>query len=594
MANYCASPIIKFKDQPAPAKLMADIIQVSVEESLSRSGMFTIVIKNDYQPGREQDDVWRYKDLCQIGTTIAIGFTSSTTESQDFNEENTNQIFQGEVTAIETCFNNKSQAPIVIRGYDISHRLCRGKYNRSFQNMTDSDIAKKIAEEVGITIGTIDDSGIVHEYVFQPNQTNMEFLYYRAVRIGFELFVKEGKLYFCKPKHDSEKLNLTWLKELSGFRVMVDSREQVNHIKVQSWDYKSKKLRIASRSNKSPINTTINYGSSHAAINRFERNKKKDTLIYTTPTETNTEIEAIAKALDDELEGQFVEAYGKGEGNTKIRPGRIVKLDGMGQYSGEYYIADTRHVFCDGIYSTEFSVRGSRGLKALTSSLPHMQLQPGQTFLVGVVTDNADPEDLGRVKVKFPTLTEEHTSNWARIVAPGGGAGRGIYWMPEINDEVLVCFEHGDIHRPYIIGGVWNGKDPTPRSMSDTIADGNVRLRVCQTRYGHKEWFVDEDKGSEKRGYYIQTGTASGHRLSYNDTEQCIEIETIGHHKIRLDDKGKFVEIKTSGGQSLRLDDSNGSASIKSSGNLSIDVQGNIDIKANGTISLSGAIIKLN
>ncbi|RCJ17835.1 type IV secretion protein Rhs [Nostoc minutum NIES-26] len=594
MANYCASPIIRFKDRPAPPELMADIIQICVEESLSRSGMFTIVIKNDYQPGREQDNVWRYKDLCQIGTTIVIGFTSSTTESQDFNEENSNQIFKGEITAIETCFNSKSQAPIVIRGYDISHQLCRGKYNRSFQNMTDSDIVKKIAEEVNIPIGTIEDSGIVHEYVFQPNQTNMEFLHYRAVRIGFELFVKEGKLYFCKPKPNSEKLTLKWLKDLTSFRVIVDSREQVNQIKVQSWDFKTKKTRVASRSDKSPINTTIKYGSGRAAVNQFEGKKLQHTLIYSTPTETNTEIEAIVKALDEEREGQFVEAYGKCEGNTKIRPGHIVKLDGMGQYSGEYYITDTRHIFCDGTYSTEFSVRGSRGLKALVSSIPHMQLQPGQTFLVGIVTDNEDPENMGRVKVKFPTLTEEHTSNWARVVAPGGGAGRGIYWMPEINDEVLVCFEHGDIHRPYIIGGVWNGKDPTPRSIGDTVADGNVRLRVSQTRYGHKEWFVDEDKGSEKRGYYIQTGTGSGHRFSYNDTEQYIEIETIGQHKIRLDDKGKFVEIKTSGGQSLRLDDNNGSASINSSGNLSINAQGNIDIKANGTISISGAIIKLN
>ncbi|MHC5832550.1 MAG: phage baseplate assembly protein V, partial [Nostoc sp.] len=94
---------------------------------------------------------------------------------------------------------------------------------------------------------------------------------------------------------------------------------------------------------------------------------------------------------------------------------------------------------------------------------------PGQTFLVGIVTNNKDPKGLGRVKVQFPTLTEEHTSNWARVVAPGAGNNRGFDCLPEIRDEVLVGFEHGDIHRPYIIGGVWNGEDASPENVNDAI-----------------------------------------------------------------------------------------------------------------------------
>ncbi len=592
MTNYRALPKLNFNGQPAPETLMTDIIQVCVEESLSSPGSFSIVIKNDYYPGRDQDTTWRYKDLCQIGTQVTIGFTSSTTQSQDFNQENPNQIFQGEITAIETGFNNKSQAPIIIRGFDKLHLLFRGCYSCSFQNMTDSDIVKKIAEEVGVTLGIVDDSRIVHEYIFQSNQTNIEFLYYRAALIGFELFIRDGKLYFRKPKPDNEELTLQWLKDLHSFRVSVDSATQVKEVEGKCWNYKEKKTdKHKARVAKIPTETDHGLGSH---INEKLINGKTVTSQIVVPLNNLEACRAATDSLCNELGGKFVEAYGKCEGNTKIRPGRIVKLESMGQHTGKYYITETRHLFCDGDYSTEFGVRGSRGLNALTSSMSHMQLQPGQTFLVGIVTDNEDPNGLGRVKVKFPTLTEEHTSNWARLVAPGGGAGRGIYWMPEVNDEVLVCFEHGDIHRPYIIGGVWNGKDPTPRSIEDTVADSGVRVRGSQTRYGHKEWFVDEDKGSEKRGYYVQTGTGSGHWLRYNDTEQYIEIETIGHHKIRLDDKGKFVEIKTSGGQSFRLDDTTSSTSINSSGNLNINAQGNIDIKASGTISINGAMIKLN
>ncbi|MHC5732095.1 MAG: phage baseplate assembly protein V, partial [Nostoc sp.] len=101
-------------------------------------------------------------------------------------------------------------------------------------------------------------------------------------------------------------------------------------------------------------------------------------------------------------------------------------------------------------------------------------LQPGQTFLVGIVTDNKDPQGWGRVKVKFPTLTEDHASNWARVVAPGAANGRGFDCLPEVNDEVLVGFEHGDIHRPYVLGGVWNGKDAPPEKVDDSIQRGKV------------------------------------------------------------------------------------------------------------------------
>jgi uncharacterized Zn-binding protein involved in type VI secretion len=179
-------------------------------------------------------------------------------------------------------------------------------------------------------------------------------------------------------------------------------------------------------------------------------------------------------------------------------------------------------------------VRGLRGGSLLTTLSPQQHLQPGQTFLVGIVTDNKDPQGWGRVKVKFPTLTEEHTSHWARIVAIGAADNRGFDCLPEINDEVLVGFEHGDIHRPYIIGGVWNGKDAPPAAVSDSIQQVKVRLRTFKTRTGHILQFVEEDKGGSKVGAYIET--AGGHKFSLNDSDAYIEVETPRGHQIKMSD----------------------------------------------------------
>ena len=573
---YIAEPILEIDGKEAPKELMQDILQISVEESLHLPGMFTLVISD--LPAREQEPGWRLKDLCTIGKSIKIGFISSTTRHPEFAKEKQDYILEGEITAMETHFTSGSQAPMIIRGYDVSHRLHRGRYNRSFQNMTDTDIITKIAGEVGIPTGTMDSSGGPHDYVFQENQTNMEFFRERATRNGFELFVQNGKLNFRKPKKDGS-LALKWLTDLNSFRVRVTSAQQVSEVEVRGWDYERKQPIVETANAEQVITETTNGKGSKTSTSFKGKPPTPKMIVADQPVFTAEEAKKIAQARFNELGGDFVHADAIAEGNPKIRPGQVVELKDMGKYDGKYYVTDTRHLFHERVYKTEFSVRGLRGGDLLTTLSPPTQLQPGQTLLVGLVTDNKDPKGWGRVKVKFPTLTEDHASNWARVVAPGAGPNRGVYWLPEVNDEVLVAFEHGDMHRPYVIGGVWNGTDPTPRTIGDTVT-GGVRLRVSKTRLGHQAWFVDEDKGAEKKGYYIQT--VAGHWIRFNDTEKFVEIETAGGHKVRLDDMNKSI-------------------SISSTGTMKITAQAQIEIsaptiKVNGTgvVEVKGGIIKLN
>src|SRR2546426_9457473 len=77
--------------------------------------------------------------------------------------------------------------------------------------------------------------------------------------------------------------------------------------------------------------------------------------------------------------------------------------------------------------------------------------------VAGIVTNNEDPDGLGRVKIRFPWLSEDNESWWARIAAPMAGKERGAYFLPEVDDEVLVAFEHGDVNFPYVLGALWNG-----------------------------------------------------------------------------------------------------------------------------------------
>ncbi len=578
--RYRALPILEIDGKEPPQSLMEDILQLFVEESLHLPGMFTLVIRNDYYPGRTQDQPWIYKDLLQIGKPVKIGFSSSSTESQDFNKEVKNYILEGEITAIETHFSEKSQAPVIVRGYDVSHRLYRGCHNRSFQNMKDSDIVKKIASEINIKTGIIDDSGVPHDYVFQANQTNLEFLKERAARIGFELFIQDGKLNFRKPKADKQELSLKWLKDLHSFRVRMSSAEQVKEVEVRGWDYSQKRSIVSTAQTEKVITETQNGKGSNTSTKFNGKPPKPKMIVVDQPVFNPKEADIMAQAICDELGGQFIHADAKGEGNPEIRPGRVVKLEEMGQHSGTYYITETRHCYQERVYTTEFSIRGLRGGDLLTTLSPQSQLQPGQTFLAGIVTDNKDPEGWGRVKVKFPTLTEDHASNWARVVASGAGNLRGFDCLPEINDEVLVAFEHGDIHRPYVIGGVWNGKDAPPNSVDDNIQDGKVRLRTLKTRTGHQLQFVEEDKGRSKAGVSIET--KGGHKVRVNDSEKFVEIETAGGHRLRLNDIDRTISISSLG----TIDNT-------AIGTIKFNATGGVTITSLGPVAITGSTIAL-
>lgn len=124
----------------------------------------------------------------------------------------------------------------------------------------------------------------------------------------------------------------------------------------------------------------------------------------------------------------------------------------------------------------------------LAESESALMLEP----VVALVTDNKDPQKLGRIKVKFPTLSSTDMTEWIPIIMAGAGKNRGWFFIPEIDDEVLVMFEYGDINKPLMVGALWNGKDKPPEKNPG----GNHR-RVIKSRAGSKITFDDEG-GKEK------------------------------------------------------------------------------------------------
>ena len=184
--------------------------------------------------------------------------------------------------------------------------------------------------------------------------------------------------------------------------------------------------------------------------------------------------------------------------------------------------------------------------------------------VIGVVSNNKDPEGQARVKVTFPWLSDTEESQWARMVCFMAGGKRGAYFLPEVDDEVLVAFEHGDINRPYVLGALWNGVDKPPTSNDD----GKNNLRLLQSRSGHIIK-LDDTSGSEKIEIVDKSGKNS---VIWDTTANKITISA-----------DKDVEVKAGQGKiSLQATE----VEIKSSGNAKIEASGNMTIKG-ATVSIN-------
>ena len=189
---------------------------------------------------------------------------------------------------------------------------------------------------------------------------------------------------------------------------------------------------------------------------------------------------------------------------------------------------------------------------------------------VGTVAANDDPKGLGRVKLRLYWRDKKFVTDWVRVVAPMAGGGRGAYFVPEVDDEVLVAFDRDDIRHPYVLGTLWSDKDKPPEKNSNKKND----VRLIKSRKGHMLKFDD--------------GAAKGSITMEPNDGKKVEIDDDG---IRITDKSNSIKIDTKGG-SIALTAAT-SLSIKAP-KIAIEASGTLDLKGGSSLSASAATVRIN
>lgn len=604
--------------------ILASLVEVTVDTSMFMPSMFTIVLedKSEIPLGNLNltDNMTKYK----IGDPVIIAVISLDVTKNMAPLEN--QLIMGEVTSIEPIFDKNGKILLRIRGYDRAHRLTRGKKTCTFgagMVVTDQQIVSKIALDAGLT-PVVDPSPLVYQYVMQYNQSDWDFLWSRAQLLGYDLYVDNMILYFKKaglPRHLTPPTLLSWGDNLVRFEPRLTSMGQVFQTKTVGWDPKTKKNVVANAIAKSintigeplpgPITVKKAFGSA-------------EDVMLTSAAENNITAEVIAAALMDEHESQFVKA--SGELNTcapYLLAGTQVIVKNVGlRFGGMYYVTEAKHTWRDGEYKITFQVSG-RNPNTIRHLLVGKEPDRGKIngVVVGLVTDLRDPQALGRVKVKFPWMPaymgSELQSGWARLAVPGGGKNKGIFFTPEINDEVLVVFDHGDINYPFIVGALWNSMDKPPAGTAPVLGNGGsvVNQRIMRSRSGHVI-ILDDTAGQEQ---IVIQDKSSKNSIVINSKDNSMLIKSAGD--LTIEAGGKFtinstsdftVQSKTKsviqaqttmelkGGQSAKLEAGASAVDLQMAGatikGTKVDVQANVQasIQGNAMVQVQGGIVKIN
>lgn len=565
-ALISSTPAVEIDGQALSDALLGLLQAVVVDDHLHLPDTFEIRF---FDPARDAVD----QTHARIGSTLRISIGGGADPSPK-------PLIAGEITGIEGEYDEQG-GTLVLRGYDLSHRLTRGRHTKTYQNAKYSDIAGQIADAASLKRGTIDDSGAVLPYVVQANQSNWDFLWAMAREIDYAVAVVDGTLDFRKSANSSgapgegdfdsgDPRQLMFGGNLLRLWPRVSGAGQLTGFEVRGWDVETKdKIVGTATAGTTSVTGLPNDPASLAGV----FGEAKLVSVDAGPVDQRA-ADRYAQRLGELVGSTFAEATGVARGDPTIKAGEAISIAGAGgTFGGRYTLTHTRHHYdLTRGYETHFEVSGrqERSLLGLASS-GHAGNAGGMGRIPGVaialVDDVDDPDKQGRVRVRFPWLGDDYSSSWVRVATLGGGSGRGAVWLPETDDEVLVAFEQGDFSRPVVLGGLWNGKDKPPAYEVD---QGKQKTRSLVSRKGHKVVLRD---GADSAT--VELSTSDG-KLS------IVLDETGGEIKVTASDTAK---VTISAG---------GDLAITAQGQLTLQGQQGAELSSPATVKVKGKMLQLN
>lgn len=578
--SFAADPIVAAPG-PLPDAWQNQLVRCVVDENVGLPDSATIAVRD---PNHE----FLTETRITIGTRLKVFVATLDQQAREL-------LFSGEVTALELDSDSTGSFTIV-RAQSLAHRLLRGRKVVAFRNMALPAIVNKVLAGSGISAGRIDSSKIIYRQLTQAGVSDWEFLQSLAAEHGATMRVDDkGRLDFTKPSRaaqapppstsaDRSPYVLEYGRNLMTLRAVLTAADQVDAVEVRGWNVDTKKAVAANQ----PLRPSTTVVPGFCPTAKFG---KETMLVTDMPYGNDAEATAAAHSLAESMSTALGEIEAVVEGNPLLHADVPIALGNVGaQFSGRYTATAVTHTLDpDSGYRTTVVVSASpdRSLAGLATGANAPARGPRVPGLaIGIVTDVRETggSQRGWVKVKFPWLEDkQYQTDWVRTVQLGGQGG-GVFGQ-DVGDEVLVGFEQGCIDRPYVLGGLYNGKDlPSPHRLPLVDATGKVNRRSLVSRKGHRLELIDGVEGPP------------GIRIASGDNRL----------EVRIDDQRNRIELTVSapGGRKalssvsltpdgITIDAGQGKLTLSGT-TVSIDATAAVRIDGGALAGLKGRIVEIN
>ncbi len=491
-------------------------------------------------------------------------------------------LMNATVTAVSLEQSAGDHPKLVVVIDDVARKLTRGTRVETYVQVTWSDVIRTVASRNGLKTAVSAIAG-VQEYVLQAG-SDLAVLDSIAERAGLMWWVDgaEGdELHVDKAGKSNGSVALQLTDDLLTFSVRASGLHPTE-VNVQGWDAGQQQPLQAKR----PVNASVTARSDFVDSFVVSGNKLGPAVVVVSGqnVQTGADATAVATSLEEGWAAAAVVARGSCHVNAAIKPTVALTIRQAGPASGNYRVSQVEHVYTPRGFHTRF-VAGDSRPPSLVDSLTAPRTDAGflvPGLLIGKVTNIDDPDSLGRVKVKYPGISGEAESTWARIATLGAGPSRGMVFQPEVNDEVLVGFEGGDSRRPLVLGGLYSKQN---KLDAWGVKQGKVVSRRITSRTGNFVELADAE-GSAVDHILLQLAGGKGTVLLGADK---LDVEVPQGNPVTIKAGEAKFEIAKDG--SVTIEGTN--VTIKAKAKVNIEGTGGLTAKSSATTAVEGLQVQV-